>query len=173
MVGKKKLALLMTGLFTIFCIFGTFIGPNKNIIRQLKEKNSLDNKINDLNSEKRVNVPFLIEKDYTIRHKKEIEMYEKIKNNNLKNKNLMVPASLFKNNSEQIISDINNSINNNNRYNNNIGKKMNDINQNKTNDNYKEINYDKNKSNNNNQINSEFNKKEGNILENQNKIEDN
>ena len=46
-------------------------------------------------------------------------MYEKKKRFNLKNKNLMVPASLFQNNSEQIISDINNSINNNNRYNNN------------------------------------------------------
>ena len=153
-VGKTKLALLMTGLFTIFCIFGTFIGPNRNIIRQLKEKNSLDNKINDLNSEKRVNVPFLIEKDYTIRHKKEIEMYEKIKKNNLKNKNLMVPASLFKNNSEQIISNINNSINNNSyNINNKIGEKKNNINKNKT----QEIIHNKN-FNNNYEVNHELNK---------------
>jgi hypothetical protein len=113
--GKKKLALLMTGLFTIFCIFGTFTASNsQNFLRNLKEKSRLINKNNDFNDEKRVNVPFLIEKDYSIRHKKEIEMNQKIQKNNLKNKNLMVPASLFKNNSEQIISNINNSINNNN-----------------------------------------------------------
>lgn len=112
--GKKKLALLMTGLFTIFCIFGTFTASNsQNFLRNLKEKSRLINKNNDFNDEKRVNVPFLIEKDYSIRHKKEIEMNQKIQKNNLKNKNLMVPASLFKNNSEQIISNINNSINNN------------------------------------------------------------
>ena len=112
--GKKKLALLMTGLFTIFCIFGTFTASNdQNFLRHLKEKVGLNNKTNNFNDEKRVNVPFLIEKDYTIRHKKEIEMYQKIQKNNLKNKNLMVPASLFQNNSEQIISNINNSINNN------------------------------------------------------------
>ena len=114
LAGKKKLALLMTGLFTIFCIFGTFTASNnQNFLRNLKEKSRLINKNNDFNDEKRVNVPFLIEKDYSIRHKKEIEMNQKIQKNNLKNKNLMVPASLFKNNSEQIISNINNSINNN------------------------------------------------------------
>ena len=66
----------------------------------------------NFDGEKRVNVPFLIEKDYSIRHKKEIEMYQKIKKNNLKNKNMMVPASLFTNNSEQIISNINQKLNN-------------------------------------------------------------
>ena len=40
-------------------------------------------------------------------------MYQKIKKNNLKNKNMMVPASLFTNNSEQIISNINQKVNNN------------------------------------------------------------
>ena len=152
--GKKKLALLMTGLFTIFCIFGVFISPpnEQNILRNLKEKNNSENKINDYNGEKRVNVPFLIEKDYTIRHKKEIEMYQKIQKNNLKNKNLMVPASLFKNNSEQIISNINNSINNmtqNNRTADN-GKNNDDI---KTSENIKE-----HKGNNNNNINNGFRK---------------
>ena len=39
-------------------------------------------------------------------------MYQKIKKNNLKNKNMMVPASLFTNNSEQIISNINQKLNN-------------------------------------------------------------
>ena len=79
-LGKKKLALLMAGLFTIFCIFGSFMTTSDNsIIRHLKEKNKVNNKTNDFNDEKRVNVPFLIEKDYTIRHKKEIEMYQKIK----------------------------------------------------------------------------------------------
>ena len=152
MAGKKKLALLMTGLFTIFCIFGSFIPQGEqNILRQLKENNNIKNKTNDFNNEKRVNVPFIIEKDYTLRHKKEIEMNQKIQRNNLKNKNLMVPASLFQNNSEQIISNINNSINkshnnsnnnklnnitdnysikrpkNNNTQKNNIGEKRNDI----------------------------------------------
>ena len=113
--GKKKLALLMTGLFTIFCIFGTLINPGENnLLRTLKEKggNKNNTKLN-YDGEKRVNVPFLIEKDYTIRHQKEIEMYQKIKKNNLKNKNMMVPASLFTNNSEQIISNINQKVNNN------------------------------------------------------------
>ena len=113
--GKKKLALLMTGLFTIFCVFGTLINPGENnLLRTLKEKGGDKNntKIN-YDGEKRVNVPFLIEKDYTIRHQKEIEMYQKIKKNNLKNKNMMVPASLFTNNSEQIISNINQKVNNN------------------------------------------------------------
>ena len=113
--GKKKLALLMTGLFTIFCVFGTLINPGENnLLRTLKEKggNKNNTKIN-YDGEKRVNVPFLIEKDYTIRHQKEIEMYQKIKKNNLKNKNMMVPASLFTNNSEQIISNINQKVNNN------------------------------------------------------------
>ena len=174
MHGKKKLALLMTGLFTIFCIFGTFMGSNQNIIRQLKEKTSLDNKNNDLNNEKRVNIPFIIEKDYTIRHKKEIEMYEKKKRFNLKNKNLMVPASLFQNNSEQIISNINNSLNNNlQNTNNNAGEKMNNINNNKTNDNYKEIIHDKNIFNNNIGNSTELNKMDGNIFENPNKNADN
>jgi hypothetical protein len=112
--GKKKLALLMTGLFTIFCVFGTLINPSENnLLRTLKEKggNKNNTKIN-FDNEKRVNVPFLIEKDYTIRHQKEIEMYQKIKKNNLKNKNMMVPASLFTNNSEQIFSNINNKANN-------------------------------------------------------------
>ena len=112
--GKKKLALLMTGLFTIFCVFGTLINPGENnLLRTLKEKggNKNNTKLN-YDGEKRVNVPFLIEKDYTIRHQKEIEMYQKIKKNNLKNKNMMVPASLFTNNSEQIISDINQKVNN-------------------------------------------------------------
>ena len=37
--GKKKLALLMTGLFTIFCVFGTLINPGENnLFRTLKEK---------------------------------------------------------------------------------------------------------------------------------------
>ena len=144
----------MAGLFTIFCIFGSFMTSNeKNMLRQLKDNNNTKNKTDDFNSEKRVNVPFIIEKDYTIRHKKEIEMKQKIQRNNLKNKNLMVPASLFKNNSEQIISNINNSFNknpnnkNNNKLNNitdsqsikntnnnqnnenksNIGEKRNDI----------------------------------------------
>ena len=113
--GKKKLALLMTGLFTIFCVFGTLINPSdNNLLRSLKEKggNKNNTKIN-YDNEKRVNVPFLIEKDYTLRHKKEIEMYQKIKKFNLKNKNMMIPASVFTNNSEQIISDINNKVNNN------------------------------------------------------------
>ena len=113
--GKKKLALLMTGLFTIFCVFGTLINPGENnLLRALKEKggNKNNTKLN-YDGEKRVNVPFLIEKDYTIRHQKEIEMYQKIKKNNLKNKNMMVPASLFTNNSEQIISNINQKVNNN------------------------------------------------------------
>ena len=112
--GKKKLALLMTGLFTIFCVFGTLINPSdNNLLRTLKEKggNKNNTKLN-FDNEKRVNVPFLIEKDYTIRHQKEIEMYQKIKKNNLKNKNMMVPASLFTNNSEQIFSSINNKANN-------------------------------------------------------------
>ena len=112
--GKKKLALLMTGLFTIFCVFGTLINPSENnFLRTLKEKggNKNSTKLN-FDNEKRVNVPFLIEKDYTIRHQKEIEMYQKIKKNNLKNKNMMVPASLFTNNSEQIFSSINNKANN-------------------------------------------------------------
>ena len=110
--GKKKLALLMTGLFTIFCVFGSLVSPGENnLLRALKEKGGNKNKIN-FDGEKRVNVPFLIEKDYTIRHKKEIEMYQKIKKNNLKNKNMIVPASLFTNNSEQIISNINQKVNN-------------------------------------------------------------
>ena len=74
--GKKKLALLMTGLFTIFCVFGTLINPSENnLLRTLKEKggNKNSTKLN-FDNEKRVNVPFLIEKDYTIRHQKEIEM---------------------------------------------------------------------------------------------------
>ena len=138
-IGKKKLALLMTGLFTIFCIFGSFMTPNEqNILRYLKEKNNIQNKNND---EKRVNLPFMIEKDYTIRHKKEIEMYQKIQKNNLKNKNLMVPASVFQNNSEQILSNINNSINSNN---------FNNTNKNKTFDNNKEIINDENNNNNKN-----------------------
>jgi len=114
--GKKKLALLMTGLFTIFCVFGTLINSNENnLLRSLKEKggNKNSNSIG-FNNEKRVNVPFLIEKDYTKRHQKEIEMYQKIKKNNLKNKNMMVPASLFTNNSEQIFSNINNKVNSTN-----------------------------------------------------------
>ena len=143
-LGKKKLALLMTGLFTIFCIFGSFMSTSdNNILRHLKEKNRLSNKNNDFNDEKRVNVPFIIEKDYTIRHKKEIEMYQKIQKNNLKNKNLMVPASVFQNNSEQIISNINNSYNNNQRH------EIINENTNKTNDKLKEtihdINNDRNK----------------------------
>ena len=113
--GKKKLAFLMTGLFTIFCVFGTLINPSdNNILRSLKEKGGNKNSTKiDFNGEKRVNVPFIIEKDYTIRHQKEIEMYQKIKKYNLKNKNMMVPASLFTNNSEQIISNINQKMNNN------------------------------------------------------------
>ena len=131
--GKKKLALLMTGLFTIFCIFGTFTASNdQNFLRHLKEKVGLNNKTNNFNDEKRVNVPFLIEKDYTIRHKKEIEMYQKIQKNNLKNKNLIVPASLFQNNSEQIISNINNSINNNHSNNQNQNNDHVNYNLNKT-----------------------------------------
>ena len=112
--GKKKLALLMTGLFTIFCVFGTLINSNENnLLRSLKEKGGNKNSTSiGFNNEKRVNVPFLIEKDYTKRHQKEIEMYQKIKKNNLKNKNMMVPASLFTNNSEQIFSNINNKGNN-------------------------------------------------------------
>ena len=146
--GKKKLALLMTGLFAIFCIFGTFMAPNdQNILRQLKEKNNLEKKNNDFNNEKRVNVPFLIEKDYTIRHKKEIEMYQKIQKNNLKNKNLMVPASLFKNNSEQIISNINNSFNNNTNNNNFENQKNNDNNKIKINDNIKDIIHERSNTN--------------------------
>ena len=110
--GKKKLALLMTGLFAIFCVFGSLVNNGENnILRALKEKGGNKNKMN-FDGEKRVNVPFLIEKDYSIRHKKEIEMYQKIKKNNLKNKNMMVPASLFTNNSEQIISNINQKLNN-------------------------------------------------------------
>ena len=110
--GKKKLALLMTGLFAIFCVFGSLVNHGENnILRALKEKGGNKNKMN-FDGEKRVNVPFLIEKDYSIRHKKEIEMYQKIKKNNLKNKNMMVPASLFTNNSEQIISNINQKLNN-------------------------------------------------------------
>ena len=146
--GKKKLALLMTGLFTIFCIFGVFISPpnDQNIMRNLKEKNNSENKINEYNGEKRVNVPFIIEKDYTIRHKKEIEMYQKIQKNNLKNKNLMVPASLFKNNSEQIISNINNSINNIAQNNSIVDNDKNNGNKNKTSEN---INEDNGKNNNN------------------------
>ncbi len=92
------------------------INPGENnLLRTLKEKggNKNNTKIN-FDGEKRVNVPFLIEKDYTIRHQKEIEMYQKIKKNNLKNKNMMVPASLFTNNSEQIISNINQKFNNSN-----------------------------------------------------------
>ena len=64
--GKKKLALLMTGLFTIFCVFGTLINPGENnLLRTLKEKggNKNNTKLN-YDGEKRVNVPFLIEKDY-------------------------------------------------------------------------------------------------------------
>ena len=147
-LGKKKIALLMTGLFTIFCIFGSFLSTNdNNILRHLKEKNKLTNKNNDFNDEKRVNIPFLIEKDYTIRHKKEIEMYQKIQKNNLKNKNLMVPASVFQNNSEQIISNINNSFNNNQKSN-----FINENNGNKTNDNLKEAIHNINKDRNRNFI---------------------
>ena len=116
--GKKKLALLMTGLFTIFCVFGTLINhSDNNLIRTLKEKgaNKNNTKIN-FEGEKRINVPFLIEKDYTMRHQKEIDMYQKIRKNNLKNKNMMVPASLFTNNSEQIILSINQKINNNSNH---------------------------------------------------------
>jgi len=116
--GKKKLALLMTGLFTIFCVFGTLINHSENnLIRTLKEKgaNKNNTKIN-FEGEKRINVPFLIEKDYTMRHQKEIDMYQKIRKNNLKNKNMMVPASLFTNNSEQIILSINQKINNNSNH---------------------------------------------------------
>ena len=151
--GKKKLALLMTGLFTIFCIFGVFISPpnEQNILRNLKEKNNSENKINEYNDEKRVNVPFIIEKDYTIRHKKEIEMYQKIQKNNLKNKNLMVPASLFKNNSEQIISNINNSFNNITQNNNITDNDKNNNNKNKISENIKE-----NIGKNNNNINIGF-----------------
>ena len=165
-IGKKKLALLMTGLFTIFCIFGAFMTPNEhNIIRLLKEKNNIENKNND---EKRVNVPFMIEKDYTIRHKKEIEMYKKIQKNNLKNKNLMVPASVFKNNSEQILSNINNSINNANNTNeknktvDNIKKTMqDDINNNNKNNNNStifdfEVKLDKRKENTNENNNQNY-----------------
>jgi predicted ATPase len=106
----------MTGLFTIFCVFGTLINSNENnLLRSLKEKGGSKNSTTiGFNNEKRVNVPFLIEKDYTKRHQKEIEMYQKIKKNNLKNKNMMVPASLFTNNSEQIFSNINNKGNNTN-----------------------------------------------------------
>mgnify|MGYP002625044940 FL=1 len=138
--GKKKLALLMTGLFTIFCLFAVFISPpnEQNILRNLKEKNNSENKVNEYNGEKRVNVPFIIEKDYTIRHKKEIEMYQKIQKNNLKNKNLMVPASLFKNNSEQIISNINNSINNITQNNNISDNDKNNMNKNNTSENTKD-----------------------------------
>lgn len=164
-IGKKKLALLMTGLFTIFCIFGAFMAPNdQNIIRYLKEKTNVENKNSD---EKRVNVPFLIEKDYTIRHKKEIEMYQKIQKNNLKNKNLMVPASLFQNNSEQILSNINNSINNNQNNNN--------INKNKTDDSIKDIIHDNTKKYNNTvEIEVKLDKGKKNDAENKNfKIEDN
>jgi hypothetical protein len=130
--GKKKLALLMTGLFTIFCVFGTLINTGENnLLRTLKEKGGNKNNNTKINFdvEKRVNVPFLIEKDYSIRHKKEIEMYQKIKKYNLKNKNMMVPASLFTNNSEQIISNISNKVNNNN---NTIEEKKEEINNNKT-----------------------------------------
>ena len=87
----------------------------------------------------------MIEKDYTIRHKKEIEMYQKIQKNNLKNKNLMVPASVFQNNSEQILSNINNSINSNS---------SNNTNKNKTFDNNKEIINDENNNNNKNNNNN-------------------
>ena len=84
MAGKKKLALLMAGLFTIFCIFGSFMTSNeKNMLRQLKDNNTTKNKTDDFNSEKRVNVPFIIEKDYTIRHKKEIEMKQKTDNDEM------------------------------------------------------------------------------------------
>ena len=129
--GKKKLALFMTGLFTIFCVFGTLINPGENnILRNLKEKggNKTNNTKLNFDVEKRVNVPFLIEKDYSIRHQKEIEMYQKIKKYNLKNKNMMVPASLFTNNSEQIISNISNKVNNNN--NNTTEEKKEEINNN-------------------------------------------
>ena len=168
--GKKKLALLMTGLFTIFCIFGSFMAPNDaNILRHLKEKNRLDNKNVDFNDEKRVNVPFLIEKDYTIRHKKEIEMYKKIQQNNLKNKNLMVPASVFKNNSEQIISNINNSINNSPNHNN-----LNDNNKNKTDDKIKETIHNFHKNNNNTRIEAKNSReKDGKELKEKKMIEDN
>ena len=130
LINKKKMALLMTGLLAVFCIFGVFMSPNlqkNNILRNLKEKN-LNKEIN--NEEKRVNVPFLIEKDYTMRHQKELE--KKIKINNTfenitdnssnssvsidedktknKNKNLMVPVSLFQNNNK-FLNNINNKKN--------------------------------------------------------------
>ena len=142
--SKKKLAMLMTGLFTIFCVFGTLINPakdNGNILRSLKENNIINkNNNNTCNGEKRVNVPFLIEKDYTIRHQKEIEMYQKIKKNNLKNKNLMVPASLFTNNSEQIISNINNKSNHLNKTDNNNNNQINEDKNNFNDDNNNKIN---------------------------------
>ena len=134
LINKKKMALLMTGLLAVFCIFGVFVSPSlqkNNILRNLKEKN-LNKEVN--NEEKRVNVPFLIEKDYTMRHQKKLE--DKIKNNNTsdnstsynntensfnsndsidedkiknKNKNLMVPVSLFQANNKPL-----NNVNKNN-----------------------------------------------------------
>ena len=135
LINKKKLALLVTGLLDVFCIFGVFVSPSlqkNNNLSNLKEKN-LNKEVS--NEEKRVNVPFLIEKDYTMRHQKKLE--DKIKNNNTsdnstsynntensinsndsidqdkiknKNKNLMVSVSLFQTNNKPL-----NNVNKNNK----------------------------------------------------------
>ena len=139
--GKKKLALLMSGLFTVFCIFGVFMTPDdKNTFNHLKVKNNLENKNNE---QKRVQEPFIIEKDYTKRHKKKIEIYQTIQRNNLKNINVIVQASLLHNNSFQIISNINTPANNINTSTNNIKNNIND-------DNVKETIHDMNDISNNN-----------------------
>ncbi len=123
--GKKKLALLMTGLFTIFCILGVFMTPDdKNTFNHLKVKNNLENKNNE---QKSVNEPFIIKKDYTKRHKKEIEIYQTIQKNNLKNKNVIVQASLLQKKPFQTISNINTFNNNNiNTSTNNVKNNIND-----------------------------------------------
>ena len=105
LINKRKMALLMTGLLAVFCVFGVFTSKSidiKNNTRLLKEKNEI-HQIN--NDEKRVNVPFIIEKDYTMRHQKELENKHNNSDNNVVNKNkeknnLMVPVSLFQNNSK-------------------------------------------------------------------------
>ena len=139
--GKKKFAFLMMGLLAVFSIFGVvMIQNNQNVIRTLKE-----NKNNNIQHEKRVNIPFIIQKDYTLRHRKEMEMIKKIQKNRLKNKNLMIPAEVLHNNSEKYISQINrtyNALNNssvefmdNNKNNStnidDIGDKVEDIDKNK------------------------------------------
>lgn len=100
LLGKKKMAFLMTSLLAVFCLFGLIINPNeKNLdknIRQLKDKNFIVN-INSKAEEKRINLPFIIEKDYSIRHKKEKETVKNKQNNNSDYQNLLAPASLFEN----------------------------------------------------------------------------